>query len=313
MYSFLYVNVLVIKQQGNTFSFSLKMLPVILLNYNSSADCKKCISFLQQQEGVDLEIIVVDNCSAPEERQATEQLCHETNCTFIQNDKNAGYNAGNNVGLRYAATKGYEYALIVNPDMEFPQRDYVEKLVGVLNENDNENENPKKYAVVASDIITPKGIHQNPMKPEVDWKSSFGWLTGLFKKQPKDTYSFIDNWQESHECEKVSGCCFLIRMSFLKKIGFFDENVFLYCEEAILSKQVERAGMKMYYTAECQAVHNHVTSAQGNPIPRFKNWRKSRIYYIKKYSNDSWMGKWFCAFSIWMHTNILIIACRIKR
>lgn len=27
-----------------------------------------------------------------------------------------------NIGLRYAANKGYEYALIANPDMEFPQR-----------------------------------------------------------------------------------------------------------------------------------------------------------------------------------------------
>ena len=36
---------------------------VIVLNYNSSTDCRKCISDLKRQEGVELEIIIVDNCS----------------------------------------------------------------------------------------------------------------------------------------------------------------------------------------------------------------------------------------------------------
>lgn len=33
-------------------------VPVILLNYNSSADCCKCVADLKQQEGVELEIIM---------------------------------------------------------------------------------------------------------------------------------------------------------------------------------------------------------------------------------------------------------------
>ena len=36
---------------------------VIILNYNSSADCCKCVADLKRQEGVELEIIIVDNCS----------------------------------------------------------------------------------------------------------------------------------------------------------------------------------------------------------------------------------------------------------
>lgn len=281
-------------------------IPVILLNYNSTDDCRKCISFLQKQTGVDLEIIVVDNCSTEENRRDVEKLCNDEGCTFIANTKNAGYNAGNNVGLRYALEKGYEYALIANPDMEFPQTDYVAKLTQLLL-------NDVQLAVVASDIITPKGIHQNPMKPDGNWQSSFGWLTGLFKKQPKDTYSFIDNWQESHECKKVSGCCFMIRLSFLKDIGYFDENVFLYCEEAILSKQVERTGMKMYYTAERQAVHNHQVSKKGNPTTRFRIWRNSRIYFIKRYTVYPWYGKLFAISCMRMYIFVMIAIIRIRK
>lgn len=36
-------------------------VPVILLNYNSASDCRKCVSFLKRQQGVELEIIIVDN------------------------------------------------------------------------------------------------------------------------------------------------------------------------------------------------------------------------------------------------------------
>lgn len=281
-------------------------IPVILLNYNSSDDCRKCISYLQKQMEVNLEIIVVDNCSTPENRRTIEMLCKEEGCAFIASIRNAGYNAGNNVGLRYAAEKGYEFALIANPDMEFPQTNYVAKLSEILQGDD-------RLAVAASDIITPKGIHQNPMKPDGNWQASFGMLTGLFKKQPKDTYSFIDNWQENHECKKVSGCCFLIRLSFLQKIGFFDENVFLYCEEAILSKQVECTGMKMYYTAEAQAVHNHQASAKGDPAARFRVWRDSRVYYIKEYAKYPWYGELFAITSMRMYIFIMLIFARLRR
>lgn len=280
-------------------------VPVILLNYNSTDDCRKCILSLQQQSGVALEIIVVDNCSTEGNRLAVEQLCKEMGCTFIANTHNGGYNAGNNVGLRYAANKGYEFALIANPDMAFPGADYIAQLAALMQEDD-------KRAVVASDIVTPKGIHQNPMKPDGNWRSSFGWITGLFKKQPADTYSFIDNWQESHVCKKVSGCCFMIRMSFLKEMDYFDENVFLYCEESILSKQVERAGMTMYYTADSQALHNHITTEKGNPVFRFRQWRRSRCHYIRNYSDDWFFGKLMSMLSISVYTGMLICIKRIK-
>ena len=110
----------------------MSTISVIVLNYNSSADCCKCVADLQRQEGVELEIIIVDNCSRKEDALAVEQLAAEQGCTFIAAAENRGYNAGNNIGLRYAAGKGYSYALIANPDMEFPQRDYIVSLVNVM-------------------------------------------------------------------------------------------------------------------------------------------------------------------------------------
>ena len=281
-------------------------IATIILNYNSNADCSKCIGFLKQQQGIEQEI-VVDNCSRDDERNAVEVLCRELGCTFIANNENRGYNAGNNVGLRYAAEKGYEFALIANPDMEFPQTDYLATLLAKMQEDED-------IVVCGSDIIGTDGIHQSPMGKDGNWRGSFAWIKEIFgKKKKSDAYDFIDNYKESHYCHKVSGCCFMIRMSFLKDIDFFDEKVFLYCEEAILSRQVELAGKRMYYLATTQAVHRHIKSDKGDPVKRFKTWGKSRCYFIDHYSNDHWLGKQIAKLSMKMYVATFTLYNKIKK
>ena len=281
-------------------------IAIIILNYNSSADCRKCIGFLKLQQGIEQEIIVVDNCSREDDRSAVEALCREFGCTFIANNENRGYNAGNNVGLRYAAEKGYEFALIANPDMEFPQKVYLSKLLAKMQEDDN-------IVVCGSDIIGPDGIHHRPMGKEGDWRGSFKWIKEIFgKKEQSEAYDFIDNYKESHYCHKLSGCCFMIRTDFLKDIEFFDEKVFLYCEEAILSRQVELSGKKIYYLATAQAVHRHVKNEKGDPIKRFKAWGKSRCYFIDKYSGYPWYGKLLAKLSMKMYVAVFTLYNKIK-
>ncbi len=274
-------------------------IATIILNYNSSVDCKKCITDLLQQQGVEQEIIVVDNCSRKEERAAIERLCAELMVTFIPNNINSGYNAGNNVGLRYAAKKGYECALIANPDMQFPRKDYLATLIKPMQEDCD-------IVVCGSDIVGLDGCHQSPAFRDGDWRGCWGWVTDIFKKKNAEAYNFIDNFAESHYCAKVSGCCLLVRMSFIKAIGFFDEYPLLYCEEAILSRQVENAGKKIYYTTETQAIHAHRKSEKGNPVPRFRNLRRSRLHFIKNYSGDTPFGKFMAGLSITLYTKTCI-------
>lgn len=283
-------------------------IATIILNYNSSADCRKCIGYLKAQQNIEQEIIVVDNCSREDDRKAVEALCRELGCTFIANNENRGYNAGNNVGLRYAVEKGYEFALIANPDMEFPQTDYLANLFAKMQED-------KDIVVCGSDIIGADGIHQSPMGKDANWRGSFAWIKEIFGKKNKknDAYKFIDNYKESHYCHKVSGCCFMIRISFLKSINFFDEKVFLYCEEAILSRQVEMNGKKMYYLATAQAVHRHVQNEKGDPIKRFKIWGKSRCYFIDHYSKDHWLGKQIAKLSMKMYVAVFTLYNKIKK
>ena len=214
---------------------------------------------------------------------------------FIQAQENRGYSAGNNIGLRRAVELGCEYVLVVNPDMEIVDPYYIEKLVAVMQADED-------VVVAATDIVTPEGIHQNPMLADGNWRTSFGWVTSLLRPQKRaEAYDFIGDYAVSGYCAKVSGCCLMLRCSFLQEIGYFDEYPFLYCEEAILASQVARAGKRMYYLADTQAVHRHIKSEKGDPVKRFKHWQRSRIYFYKKYSSDSWLGRQISILSMRMY------------
>ena len=284
----------------------MKTIPIVILNYNSSADCRKCVSFLRRQDRVELELVLVDNSSRLDDLEQLRALARDEGCTLFESKENRGYNAGNNIGLRYAVAQGYEYALIANPDMEFPQTDYVIKLVEVMKQDED-------VVVVGSDIVGLNGVHQNPIIRDRNWHGSFTWLMDFFKKKSVEGYDFVDNYCESHYCGKVSGCCLLVRLDFLRGIDFFDEQVFLYCEEAILSRQVEQAGKKMYYLAEVQAVHAHVKSAKGDPVQRFEVWKQSRIYFIERYSGDSRWGKWLAKLSMRLYVGVYKLFRSLKR
>ena len=252
---------------------------IVVLNYNSSADCKKCISFLKNQKGVDIEIIVVDNCSQENERKFVGRLCDEQGCTFIANHENRGYSAGNNIGLRYASEKGYEYALIANPDMEFPQEDYLQKMVETM-------ENDARIGVCSSDIVDVDGKHQNPLHFNTYWDDFFGVLNSKKYNTEKD-----NKWKESRVCDIVHGCCLMLRIEFLKKVGFMDENTFLYCEERILSELVRRSGYIMYYTSCTTAFHHHIKSEKGNVVRNLRMLLESRKYYYKQYTNYGMLAR----------------------
>ena len=248
-------------------------VPVILLNYNSSADCRKCVADLKQQEDVELEIIIVDNCSRKEDASAVEQLAAEQGCTFIAAAENRGYNAGNNIGLRYAAEKGYEYALIANPDMEFPQRDYIVSLSNVM-------EKKPDVAVCGSNIIGTDNKRQNP------WRFSKWWMNIAFLDSIVHFFNLYHRLlpPNSAYCDIVTGCCLMVRICSIRKMGFFDENVFLYCEEAILGRMVQRNGEKTYYYHDAFAKHCHIASQKGKYSNRYKAFWKSKRYYLKYYS-----------------------------
>lgn len=284
----------------------------VLLNYNSADDCRKCVATLKQQRDVELEIVIVDNASHAEDAAEVRALCEAEDLTFIDAGENRGYNAGNNVGLRYAAEKGYPLVLVANPDMEFPEPLYVATLAGEIMERPD-------VVAIGSDVVTPEGVHQNPkVRGKESWIHSFSWIVDLIMGRNSagsgvgSVPSWVDNPKESHECRCLNGCCLMIRTDFLKEIGFFDERTFLYGEEPIFSRQVEMAGKKMYYFAGVKCIHDHKKSREGTPAFCNRHWRHSQILYIRHYSGQPFYGRLVAELSSRLYFGLLNLKHRLR-
>ena len=281
----------------------MNKVPVILLNYNSSADCCECVADLKRQEGVELDIVIVDNCSPQEGEQDTiRQLCAVEGCTFIQAKENRGYNAGNNIGLRYAAEKGYKYALISNPDMRFPQTDYVAQLVKVMEEK-------PEVAACGSNILSISGERQNPWAFSSMWEE-FPIIVHIAKLLSKGRTPLPP---QNCYCDILHGCCLMINLPNISQYGYFDENIFLFCEEAILGKQIKIHGKKMYYLHDATAIHAHVESAKGSVIKRYELFWRSRRYYLENYSGYNKLSIVFITISQKIYVYGKILYFKLKR
>lgn len=256
-------------------------LPVaaVVLNYNSSADCRKCVAYLKKQNYPDLSIFIVDNASPdPEEAEALTVLQQENHLHLIRSPKNRGFSAGNNLGLRAAAENGAAWMLVMNPDVELRDPYYISKVMGQL-------ENWPKAAVIGTDILLPNGQKQNPSR-ELRYGEELFWPIEWIKQKLKITDGYRTEDRTGY-CEKVSGCCFFISKKFLEQIHYLDENVFMYCEEPILAKQVVLNGYREVYISSVTAYHQHFASKKGNAKKRMQMLFESRQYYLKHYSGYS--------------------------
>ncbi len=264
----------------------MKKIAAIILNYNSYKDTEKCVNYLKKQNYDSLNIVVVDNGSKNNsEITSLNEMAQKQKIKLICTKQNRGFSAGNNIGLRYADSIDADWAMIINPDVELRDEQYIEKVVSYF---DKWNE----AVVVGTNIVLPGGNTQNPMygktlNDEIFWlKPKIRKIIGLKPNK------IIDNSKTGY-CDQLTGCCFFINMDFIRKIGFLDENVFLYCEERILASQVSNLGYKELYIADITANHEHYVEKKKdmNVAAKMRIMINSRIYWIKKYSDYSFFGK----------------------
>jgi GT2 family glycosyltransferase len=269
-------------------------LGVVILTHDSDEDLPLCLAGLLQQQAVHLDIIVVDNASQTDRR---ERMCHafreampkahgidaglavparyrQGDGIFVSSRSNGGYSAGNNIGARIATALGCTAILIVNPDVRITMPDYLLLLAEALLRDD-------RNAIAASAIRNLAGANENPMFEPSFRQELFAPLSMITRRLfPRQRQPLSGT---GREMMKLSGCCFLIRSEFLIDIGYFDESVFLYCEEAILAAQIRRAGGQSVYVGDIEALHAHRVSAKGDPVRRQRLWSRSRRYLHKRY------------------------------
>lgn len=230
------------------------------------------------------EIIVVDNCSPNESAEKLSQAAAGS-FTFLNADRNGGYAAGNNIGLRYALEKGHTYGWILNNDIEFTDPQVLEKMLGVFTKDE-------LIAAVTPDVYSPDGylFNRDAIKPNL-WDFTFGMIA--YKKRGRAEKEAQKGWLYIY---RPQGCCMLLDIRKASEADFMDEYTFLYCEEFILAERLQQKGYRCVCCSDTKIIHNHSYTVRKalSKLSYIKSNLHSFSYYLKEYRHFNLPARVLC-------------------
>lgn len=258
---------------------------IIILNYGTYDLTLKMINELHTKLDYDnYSIMVVDNCSSNESAKVLANRSKDLDYIFIANEKNTGYAAGNNIGIRYAINNRYKYSWILNNDVELREKSVLKELIEILEENEDiACIGPKIYNADSS-ICAPYC-----RRPSV-WNMTLGVF--------EDKKYRISKQDVAGEVYRIYGCCMLLKNKAMDEIDCMDERTFLYGEEAILSERLIQKGYRTYYDPAVSVTHlGSVSMKKASPDSKKRQileQEKSRELYLKEYRHFSWIDRRIC-------------------
>lgn len=221
-------------------------LSIIILNHNTKKLLSDALSTIKCS--YPYEIIVVDNAST--DGSVSYLKKHFPKIKLIESSENLGFAAGNNLGILQNQA---EYCMLLNSDTLVGQ-----KALDLLID----------YMEVRPDvgIITPKLVLENG---DIDWgchrgfptvANALGYFLGLDKFVPwlsqiSGYHLLSKNLNTIHEVDVVSGASMLIRKQVIDKIGFLDEDYFMYAEDIDYCFRAKKAGFGVVYFPHAQITH----------------------------------------------------------
>lgn len=218
------------------------------------------------------------------------ELCfgeRHTTVFYVKNNHNTGYGKGSNLAMNIAIQfLNPEYFIISNNDMIcMDDQINLDKVVSVFDNN-------QQVGLIGVNIKNLDGSAQSPCR-EVSFTDRwilpeiFFPLSVKFKKRKAS--DLIEN-PESGLVYRVRGSFMILKTDAFLKSGGFDDNIFLYAEEPILTERLARNGYLVYHLNDIHMLHNHVmdnkkiTSSDNKKI---KQRFLSELYYYENYKNIS--------------------------
>lgn len=254
---------------------------VVILNYNDWQTTTRIVMHIKMLKNISC-IAIVDNCSTDDSTRQLSSLADD-NTFLLESSHNGGYSAGNNIGLRFLIEeRGVDYVIVTNPDIIFNQ-DFVDQGASFLT-------NEIDLISITGRMKYPSGHYdKHPfLKLPRFGRVLAGFILPLDKLLSViDSEYVVDDGGEIQYVESLPGCLYMIKSSFIKQIGYFDEGTFLYYEEAILGKQIMEHGGKCGIMTHVDYIHDHAKSIRKNIryVQINKLYNESGLYYFKKYCN----------------------------
>jgi GT2 family glycosyltransferase len=261
---------------------------IIILTTNALAMTEEQLKDVAKLDtgGLVVECLVVDNGSEDGTEDAIKNYkLPNMDYKFIQSGANLGFAGGNNVGIKDAVKRGFDYVILMNNDLILP-RDLVIKLTGFLESNaDVGIASPKMYFAPGYEFHKDRYNKSELGKVFwyaggiIDWKNIYSSHRGVDE---------IDAGQYNQvaETDFANGACVIIRNELFKKIGYLDDSLFLYWEDADFSQRVNKIGYKVIYFPETCIWHKVSASTGGSGSPSNDYFLiRNRYYFAMRYAN----------------------------
>lgn len=270
------------------------LVSIILINYNGLNDTIDCIESIKANNYDNFQIIVVDNAS-PDGSGITllKKYGNDEKVKIICNKENAGFSAGNNIGIKYAVSQNADFVMLLNNDTVV-EPDFLSNMLSKISS--------------PSEKIMYTGKIKYYFEPDKIWYAGgyYNYLKGTASHRgvnQKDTAQF-DN---ESELGFICGCYIFMSMETFYTVGFMPEEYFLYSEDLAYSIIAKTAGVKLKYIPD--SVIYHKVSASTSKISQLSQYYiiRNRFYIIKKYH------KGFNKFTAYLYSFMWAIKNIIKK
>lgn len=251
---------------------------------------------LDAQSFQDFEVFVIDNSSELENDNIKYLSENYVDIDIEQMGENIGFARAHNKVIKKAKRKGAKYFLAINPDMIL-ESNAIEKLVEAMDNNGD-------LGSVAPKVL--RWDFKNNKKTDLIDTCGIKMKSGLrffdLGQSRKDKGQF-----EEAEILGPSGCAAIYRMSALEKVKtspqppqkkagrspsqeegaidwYFDENMFMYKEDADLAYRLFLAGFNSRCIHEAIIYHDRTASGIGESNVKIIVNRKNKNKQVKSWS-----------------------------
>ena len=253
-------------------------LSASIVAYNNYEDIKKAIASMEKYTSPDLSknIYIIDNgtkTSDPSSVKEFKKYIEEMgDIEYIDACENLGFGKGHNKVLDIIDS---EYHAIVNHDIIFCE-DAFSKIIEWMDKNPD-------VGMTIPYITNKEGEKQEVYRRELTIFDVFNrfFLKGLFKKRFEKHIMRDMDFSKPFEVPFGQGSFLVIRTNLFKELGGFDNNFFMYVEDADLCKRVNQISKLMYYPG-ARVIHKWEKGSHGNR-KLFKYHVQSMKMYFKKW------------------------------
>jgi GT2 family glycosyltransferase len=264
---------------------------IIVLTYRMRDVVRSCIQSLLRLTYSNYKLVIVDNGS----NDGTEEMLQDEfpDLPLLQTGSNLGYTGGNNKGIEYAINNGAEYVLIINPDTVVANPQFLDEMIEYTEAH------PEIGIAGPRVFLRSAGRVQNTVLfPPGLWRNSINWIR--YRISPR---SLVLSGDKPVETKVLNGVCLLIRTSCLRQIGLFDENIFMYIEDADMDYRAYRHGWRVKYLPIDSVIHKQKQDGYHMTGQVSFFLKRNSVYYLHKIGRrtDAW------GYAV---LSLLLLACR---